>query len=634
VGLVWLHNLSDALIWLAYITIPLVLVSFARRRRDLPFPWMFWMFGAFIIGCGTTHLMEILTTYLPVYRLSGLIKLLTAGVSVATAIALVPLVPKALALRSPTELEHEITERRQAEKALQQSEERFRLLLEGVKDYAIFMLHPDGRVASWNAGAQRIKGYFAEEIIGQHFSRFYTPEDLQLGKPERALSLAAAEGRYQDEGGRVRKDGSRFWANVVVTALHNDAGELKGFAKVTRDVTERKQTEENFRGLLESAPDAMVIVGNEGKIVLVNKQTEKLFGYPREELLGQPVEILVPARFRTAHAHYRSMYYANPSVRPMGAGLQLHGRRKDGTEFPVEISLSPLVTEGGTLVSGAIRDITERKRVEERAHAFAAQLQRSNKELELFASVASHDLQEPLRKIQTLGDRLQAKCGAALGDQGREYLERMQHAASRMRTLITDLLTFARLTSRIQPFVLLDLTQAMREVLLDLDERLHETGGRVEVQDLPTVHADPAQMHRLFQNLISNGLKFHRPGEPPLVKVFGKICNPSEPGCNGATQGSGLCQILVEDNGIGFEEIYQERIFEIFQRLHGRNEYEGSGIGLAICRKIVERHGGCITAKSTPGQGATFTVTLPVRQSEEMRHEEAIQTDHRPDGRG
>jgi PAS domain S-box-containing protein len=490
-----------------------VLVSFARRRRDLPFSWMFWMFGAFIIGCGTTHLMEVVTTYLPVYRLSGLIKLLTAGVSLATALALLPLVPRALALRSPTELEKEIRERQQAQQALQQSEERFRLLVEGVKDYAIFMLDPDGRVASWNAGAERIKGYRADEIIGQHFSRFYTPEDMQLGKPGRALRIAVAEGRYEKEAWRVRKDGSRFWAHVVLTALHNEAGELKGFTKVTRDVTERK-------------------------------------------------------------------------------------------------------------------------RVEEKAQAFAAQLQRSNKELELFASVASHDLQEPLRKIQTLGDRLQAKCGSALDEQGRDYLARMQHAAGRMRTLITDLLTFSRLTSRVQPFVPLDLAHVVRGVLSDLDERLQETGGRVEVGELPTVHADPAQMHRLFQNLIGNSLKFHRPGEPPLVKVFGKIFTAPDRSGDGDTQGSVWWQILVQDNGIGFEDIYQERIFEIFQRLHGRTEYEGSGMGLAICRKIVERHGGCITAKSTLGQGATFTVTLPVRQSAEMCHEKAAQTDHDPDGRG
>ncbi len=240
------------MIWLAYLAIPAVLIYFVvRRGRDLPFPGMFLMFGAFIIGCGFTHFMEVYTFYTPLYRLSGLVKALTAVASWATVIGLVPLVPKALALRSATELEEEINEHQRVEEALRQSEERFRLLVEGVKDYAIFMLYPDGRIASWNAGAERINGYRAEEILGRHFSQFYNPEDLQDGKPDRELRVAAAEGRYEEEGWRVRKDGSQFWANVVITALRDGARELVGFAKFTRDITERKRAEEKIRQLHE-----------------------------------------------------------------------------------------------------------------------------------------------------------------------------------------------------------------------------------------------------------------------------------------------------------------------------------------------------------------------------------------------
>ncbi len=253
-------------------------------------------------------------------------------------------------------------------------------------------------------------------------------------------------------------------------------------------------------------------------------------------------------------------------------------------------------------------EVRERKEAEQKAEAFAAELQRSNRELEQFASVASHDLQEPLRKIQAFGDRLQAHCGEGLGEVGQDYLERMRSAAARMSTLINDLLAFSRVTTRAQPFVRMDLDREARQVVSDLEGRIQETGGRVEVGPLPSLHADPMQMRQLLQNLIGNGLKFHRPEEPPVVQVEGRVR---------AGAGGEFCEITVRDNGIGFEEKYLDRIFELFQRLHSRSEYEGTGIGLAICRKIVERHGGTIAAHSAPGQGATFLVTLPLHPTEE-----------------
>lgn len=237
-------------------------------------------------------------------------------------------------------------------------------------------------------------------------------------------------------------------------------------------------------------------------------------------------------------------------------------------------------------------------------------LQRSNRELEQFASVASHDLQEPLRKIQAFGDRLQTRYGQELGEQGGDYLKRMLASAMRMRSLIDALLSFSRVTSKAQPFIPVDLAATAEEVVSDLEERIHRGGGRVELGPLPSLEADPLQMRQLLQNLIGNGLKFSRPGAPPLVKVESRLLNHA--GENGDVP---RCEISVRDNGIGFEEVYLDRIFDLFQRLHGRHEYEGTGMGLAICRKIVERHGGTITAESSPGEGATFLVTLPLWQT-------------------
>ena len=251
--------------------------------------------------------------------------------------------------------------------------------------------------------------------------------------------------------------------------------------------------------------------------------------------------------------------------------------------------------------------LVERAREVERVNQ---ELKRSNRELEDFAAVASHDLQEPLRKISAFGDRLKSHCGESLDEKGNDYLERMQKAAGRMQTLIHDLLAYSRVTTRAQPFAPVSLRTVTQEVLSDLELRIEKSGARVEVGALPTIHADPLQMRQLLQNLLSNALKFQRPGTPPVIHVEGSLSNRSQ-GSQGAR-----CRLVVRDNGIGFDEKYLDRLFKPFQRLHGQSAYEGTGIGLAICKKIAERHGGSISAASAPGEGARFEVTLPVEQRE------------------
>ncbi len=292
-------------------------------------------------------------------------------------------------------------------------------------------------------------------------------------------------------------------------------------------------------------------------------------------------------------------------------------------EIWLETTKIPLRDTDGQIIGlvGISSDITERKGAEERLKRFAEELKRSNAELQNFASVASHDLQEPLRKIQAFGDRLKVKCGSQLSEQGADYLARMQNAAQRMQVLIQDLLKLSRVTSRAMPFEKCNLDEIVHAVISDLEVRIEQTNARIEVGPLPVIDADALQMRQLFQNLIANAIKFQRPGERPEVSISGRIFEVQERLIRGAAPGDAVCQIHVQDNGIGFDEKFAEQIFVVFQRLHSRQEYEGTGIGLAVCRKITDRHGGSIVAKSAEGQGATFIITLPVKQPLQTVHE-------------
>jgi formate hydrogenlyase transcriptional activator len=274
------------------------------------------------------------------------------------------------------ELEAEIflrsREVKERTEALSRTEQRFRAMVQAVRDYAIFLLDPEGRVLTWNPGAERIKGYTNEEVLGKSFSLFYTPADRADGKPEAALRIAASTGRHEDEGWRVRKDGSQFWASVVLTAIRDERGALASFAKITRDLTEVREAQEairrseaQFRALFEYSPDAIVVTDGAGRIAAMNSRVESVFGYTRSELLGQPVETLVPERFRGTHPHHRGEYVRTARARPMGAGLELYGLRKDGSEFPADIMLGPAETANGRVVLSVIRDLTEKREAEE-----------------------------------------------------------------------------------------------------------------------------------------------------------------------------------------------------------------------------------------------------------------------------
>jgi PAS domain S-box-containing protein len=591
---VWLHVITDALIGLSYYAIPVVLVYFIRKRRNLPFNWIFWMFAGFILACGTTHLMEIWNIWHSDYLLAGAVKAITAVLSVLTAAMLIPLTPKAIALPGLQTLNRELEA---ALKDLSESEERYRMLLDGIKDYAIFMMDPRGQILSWNAGAELMKGYRADEIIGQNFSCFFPPKDIEQGRPEEILRMTAAGGRHEEQGMRVRKDGSRFLASLTFTALYDQGGDLRGFSEFSRDLTESKESAAKYRGLLEAAPDAMVVVNQAEAIVLVNVQAEKQFGYRRDELVGQKIKKIIPEGFAERLIADAARSAAEALAQHIGAGIELSGRRKDGTEFPIEIMLSPLESAKGILVTAAIRNISARKKSEQELAVANQVLEESNLELKQFAYIASHDLQTPLRSIAGFVQLLQQEYEGKLDEQAQDWICRTVLAVARMQTLISDLLSYSRVEAHSRPFTQIPFLDVVNDALVLLESSIHDSEGQVVCGKLPIVMGDRSQLVQLMQNLIGNGLAY-RSDKPPHIHISAKR--------------SGKDWIFsTSDNGIGIDPKHYEQIFEIFKRLHNQKDKPGTGIGLAVCRRVVNRHGGKIWVESEPGHGSTFHFTIP-----------------------
>ena len=623
--------------------------------------------------------------------------------------------------------------RRLAEEDLRESEERYRMLLDGIQDYAIFVMDPRGNVVSWNAGAERIKGYRADQIIGRNFSRFFPPEDIAQGRPAEVLRLTAANGRHEEQGMRVRKDGSQFLASVTFTALRDQTGNLRGISEFSHDISASKESEAKYRGLLEAAPDAMVVVNQHGDIVLLNLQAERQFGYRRDELLGQAVKNIIPDGFaeRVLADGLRSTEEA--LAQQIGTGIELIGRRKDGSEFPIELMLSPLKSAEGILVTAAIRDISERKdaaeallaseerlrttidaaamgtwfydlqrdevsyseqfralfgltsnnkltyqasldathpddreridqafentiklgvpfhieyrviwpdssvhwltakggvhrnpegvavhmqgivtditdrkqaqealRHQEALERRAAELTRSNDDLQQFAYVAAHDLQEPLRMVASYTQLLSRRYAGKLDSDADEFIAYAVDGAHRMKLLIEDLLAYCHVGTTGKLPQEISSTSALEQALLNLQGAIQESGGVVTHDPLPNVVVDGAQLVQLFQNVVGNAIKY-RSSEPPRVHISAKKSSARE------------WIFSVRDNGLGIDPQYFEKIFLMFQRLHGREEFSGTGIGLTLCKKIAERHGGRMWVESEPGKGSTFYLALPER---------------------
>src|SRR5580698_7807952 len=498
----------------------------------------------------------------------------------------------------------DISVRREAEKHLALMEGRYRGLLEAAPD-AMVVVNPRGDIVLLNVQAEKQFGYRRDELVGQKVKNI-----IPQGFAERLIAdgLRSVEDALAQQIGTGieliarRKNGTEFPIEIMLSPLESAEGILVTAA--IRDISVRREAEKHlalmegrYRGLLEAAPDAMVVVNQKGDIVLLNLQAEKQFGYHRDELVGQRMKNIIPAGFAERLIADALRSTEDALAQQIGTGIEITGRRKDGTEFPIEIMLSPLESAEGVLVTAAIRDITTRKVAEAHLLYKVEELNRSNEELGQFAYIASHDLQEPLRMVASYTQLLARRYKGRLDSDADEFITFAVDGANRMQRLIQDLLAYSRVGTKGKDLLVTSSEEALQRAILNLRGAIADSGAMVTHDPLPAVMADETQLVQLFQNLIGNAIKYQKAGTPKVHISASK---------NGGTKWT----FSVRDNGLGIDPQYFERIFVMFQRLHKREEFAGTGIGLAICKKIVERHGGTISVESQPGQGSNFLFAL------------------------
>ena len=465
----------------------------------------------------------------------------------------------------------------------------------------------------WNEGARRLYGYDADEIIGSNMAVLHADEDREKGLPE-AMSTAALEhGSWEGTVRRRRKDGSEFIARAVLTP-RNDAGRNPtGFLLISSDISDEvrlrqdlEEAETYSRQLLEFAPDAIIGIGPDGSIKLTNSQVETLFGYTREELRDQPIEVLVPDRFRKGHRGHRERYFQTPKTRPMGAGLDLYALRKDGSEFPCEISLSS-IGEGGEITAvAAVRDVSERKRIEEELRRTNAELERAADSKDRFLANMSHELRTPLNAVLGFTGTLLMEMPGKLNTEQRQQLETIQSNGRHLLSLINDLLDVAKIESgkveiHLESVDGADVVRQVSKALRPLAERKGLAFELAMPEGPLTLRSDRRALSQILINLLNNAIKFTEEGEVRL-----EVSQNSD-------GGSGLTRFRVIDTGIGIDASEQQRLFGQFEqsRTAAAAAQGGTGLGLYISRNLASLLGGELTLESGPGAGSTFTLELP-----------------------
>jgi PAS domain S-box-containing protein len=634
--IVWLHVISDGLIALSYYCIPIILIYFIFKHRDRPFNRVFWMFGAFILACGTTHVMEIWNVWHGSYVLAGVVKAITAVVSVVTVAMLLPLIPKVISLperlhlqEANLELEHEIAERKRAEQALKESlaarESAVKELAEqkfALDQHAIVAVTDlQGTITYVNDRFSAINLYSREEAIGRNYrivnSGYHPKEFFQ--------KMYDTLGKGRVWHGEIRnraKDGSIFWVAATTVPLLDSGGKPRQYITIRTDITARKRLEEvreHLAAVVESSDDAIISKTLNGMVTAWNSGAERLFGYSSAESVGKPMDRLLPLERATEESDILARIARGERV----DHFETVRVRKDGKRVDISATISPVKDSSGAIVGVAkiARDITQRKtseveilklndELEEKVKLRTAQLEAANKELETFSYSVSHDLRAPLRHISGFSQLLVEEFGANLAPGARHYLDRIQAGTQNMGVLVDELLHLARVGRHALNRRTTNLKELVAEVITLL---LPESEGRqVEwaISDLSTAQCDPVLVRQIFQNLLSNALKFTRPRAQAVIEVS-------------CREEGGQPVFMVRDNGIGFNMKYVNKLFGVFQRLHRAEDFEGTGIGLATVQRIVHKHGGQVWAEGELDKGAAFYFTLGLGKQAKSKNNRA-----------